>query len=79
MFKCKSCGSTEFQLTIHPEYAGRVQVHTNEYDEVVVKADSKEFIADLMFINQYGVCKSCEAIKDWEYHFPKRLSPVGSN
>ena len=71
MFKCKDCGSTEFNLVIHPDYDGLVDVKTNEHHEVLVKAKNQEFIADLMFINQYGVCKDCGSIKNWEYHFPK--------
>ena len=69
MFKCKECGTTEFQLVINPEYEGRVALKTNEHDEVVVMAEGQEFIADLMFMNQFAVCSGCGAIKKWEYFF----------
>jgi hypothetical protein len=71
MFKCKECGSTEFQLVVHPDHQGMVDVHCNEFNEVVVTANNREFIADLMFMNQFAVCKDCGAIKNWEYFFPE--------
>jgi hypothetical protein len=71
MFKCKECHSTEFQLVVHPDYEGTVEISCNEFNEVLVKAGSREFIADLMFMNQFAVCKHCGAIKAWEYFFPE--------
>jgi len=75
MFKCKECNSTEFQLVIHPDYQGMVEVSCNEFNEVLVTANNQEFIADLMFMNQFAVCSNCGAIKSWEYFFH---SPVGT-
>lgn len=69
MFKCKECGSTEFKLVVQPGFNGQVEVSQNEFNEVVVTANQQEFIADLMFINQFAVCRQCEAIKCWEYFF----------
>lgn len=69
MFKCKECSSTEFQLVVHPDYEGMVQVNCNEHNEVVVTTNNQEFIADLMFMNQFAVCRDCGAIKSWEYFF----------
>lgn len=76
MFKCRECHSTEFQLVIHPDFDGLVEIHTNEHHEVVIKINNQEFIADLMFMNQFGVCQGCGAIKNWEYFFPERLQAV---
>lgn len=73
MFKCKECGSTEFKLVVQPGFKGQVDVSQNEFNEVVVVANGQEFIADLMFMNQFAVCRQCEAIKSWEYFF---RSPV---
>lgn len=70
MFKCKECSSTEFQLVVQPEYEGLVEISENEHREVVVRAGSQEFIADLMFMNQFAVCRNCGSIKSWEYFFP---------
>lgn len=72
MFKCKECGSTEFQLMLQPGFEGLVKISCNEFDEVVVNTGSQEFVADLMFMNQFGVCRDCGAIKNWEYYFPER-------
>jgi len=69
MFKCKECGSTEFKLVVQPGFNGQVDVSHNEFNEVVVTAQGQEFIADLMFMNQFAVCRQCEAIKSWEYFF----------
>ena len=75
MFKCKECESTEFHLVLNPSFKGDVDVSTNEHDEVVVKAGAgdsqQEFIADLLFMNQFAVCSDCGAIKQWDYFFPK--------
>ncbi len=69
MFKCKECGSTEFNLVVQPGFKGTVDVSHNEHNEVVVTANQQEFIADLMFMNQFAVCRQCESIKRWEYFF----------
>lgn len=74
MFKCRECGSTEFNLVINPDYDGMVEVKVNEHEEVVVLAGSQEFIADLMFMNQFAVCNDCGGIKKWQYFFPNRLT-----
>lgn len=71
MFKCRQCGSTQFKLMLQPSFEGQVDISTNENHEVVVQVNGKEFIADLLFMNQFAICRECEAIKSWEYHFPK--------
>jgi len=74
MFKCKECGSTEFNLVVQPDFTGQVEVDHNEFNEVVITANEQIFIADLMFMNQFAVCRQCEAIKSWEYFFHKPVS-----
>lgn len=69
MFKCRSCQSTEFQLVVQKNYQGTVEVGSNEFNEVVVKANGQEFVADLMFMNRFAVCKGCDGIKNWDYFF----------
>ena len=69
MFKCKSCGSSEFNLMLHPSYQGTVEITKNEHDEVLIVTAQQEFIADLMFMNQFAVC-TCGEIKQWDYFFP---------
>ncbi len=76
MFKCKTCDSTEFQLVVQPQYQGSVQVGCNEFNEVVVTVNNQEFVADLMFMNQFAVCQNCGAIKCWEYFFPGNREAV---
>ena len=75
MFKCRECESTEFHLVLNPSFKGQVEVTTNDHDEVLVRAGAgesrQEFIADLMFMNQFAVCSGCGAIKQWMYFFPK--------
>ncbi len=71
MFRCKDCESTEFHLVLNPAFEGSVEVTTNPHDEVLVRANGQEFIADLMFMNQFAVCSNCGAIKQWAYFFPK--------
>ena len=71
MFKCKECSSTEFQLVVHQGFNGQVEIKANEFDEVVIVVNNQEFIADLMFMNQFAVCDGCGGIKQWEYFFPE--------
>jgi hypothetical protein len=56
---------------LQPSFQGKVAVETNDNQDVVIRVNGKEFIADLMFMNQFAVCADCEAIKSWEYYFPK--------
>ncbi len=76
MFKCNACGSTEFKLMLQPSFQGKVDIYNNENSDVVVKVNDKEFVADLMFMNQFAVCADCEAIKSWSYFFPKENEPA---
>lgn len=69
MFKCRACGAHEFQLMLNPSYQGSVEITANEHDEVVIQANNREFIADLMFMNRFAMCH-CGAIQQWEYYFP---------
>ena len=49
MFRCTDCQSTEFQLMLQPGQQGKVEVRTNEHQELVLTVNKKEFIADLLF------------------------------
>jgi hypothetical protein len=70
VFKCKSCGSTEFNLALSPNFQGNVEIAQNEHEEVVITAGAHEFVADLMFMNQFAVC-TCGEIRQWDYFFKK--------
>jgi hypothetical protein len=72
MFKCKECGSTDFKLVVQPGYKGQINISHNDHNEVVVMTNQQEFVADLMFMNQFAVCRQCDGIKSWEYFFRKR-------
>ncbi len=72
MFKCQACGSTEFKLMVQPSFQGEIEISTNANDEVVIEANQKSFIADLLFMNQFALCKACEAIRSWVYYFPNQ-------
>lgn len=61
---------------VQKNFQGSVDVSTNEFNEVLVKAGGQEFIADLMFMNQFAVCKGCDAIKQWEYFFHEPVSAM---
>ncbi len=74
MFKCKQCQGTEFQLVLQANVQGQVTVSANPFNEVVVTVGEREFIADLMFMNQFAVCKECGGIKCWAYFFREPLS-----
>ena len=76
MFRCKTCQSTTFQLVLHPSYEGTVKVSYNVYNEVVITTAQQEFIADLMFMNQFAVCDQCGAIKSWDYFFEETDKPL---
>jgi hypothetical protein len=54
---------------VSPNYKGTVEITKNEHDEVLILANNQEFIADLMFMNQFAVC-NCGEIRKWEYFFP---------
>lgn len=70
MFQCKRCHSNEFQLMLQQNYQGTVEVSCNDFNEVVITVNQQAFIADLMFMNQFAVCKGCGAFKCWDYFFP---------
>lgn len=76
MFKCKECDSSEFQLVVQPECEALVNIQCNEFGEVIVAVNGQEFIADLMFMNQFAVCRDCGGIKNWEYFFPETAAAV---
>lgn len=76
MFKCKDCDSTEFNLVMQPNYKGDIVVQTNEHQEVEVLVNGQVFTADLKFVNQFAVCKTCSGIRCWEYYFPKHSATV---
>ena len=73
MFLCKACGSGEFELMLHPDFAGSVDVQLNEHQDVLIVATvngaEQQFVADLMFMNQFALCKQCKATKQWQYHY----------
>jgi hypothetical protein len=70
MFQCTACQATEFQLMLQPGHKGTVEVRCNEFNEILVQVNSREFIADLLFMNQFAVCRQCGGIRTWQYHFP---------
>ncbi len=53
-----------------PSFKGQIEVDKNDHGDVVVRVNGKEFIADLLFMNQFAVCESCDAIQAWQYHYP---------
>lgn len=70
MFRCSHCGSPEFRLMLNPEFEGAVDIGVNEHQEVIIRSDEDEFIADLGFMNEFASCGDCEAVGDFEYYFP---------
>ncbi|MGE0201868.1 MAG: hypothetical protein AB7P76_13000 [Candidatus Melainabacteria bacterium] len=71
MFRCTECASTEFELTINPLHQGSVLVETNAHGDVMVSAKGQSFVADLPFMNRFGVCAHCGGIHCWEYFYPE--------
>jgi hypothetical protein len=71
MFRCTACQSNEFQLMLQPGHQGKVEVRCNEFNEILLLVNNREFIADLLFMNQFALCKACGGIRIWEYHFPE--------
>lgn len=63
---------------LQASFAGEVEISNNENQEVLIQVNGKEFIADLMFMNQFAVCASCDSIQCWEYHFPVKDAPSSS-
>lgn len=62
---------------LNPAFKGTVTVTTNEHDEVVIEARGRQFVADLLFMNQYALCK-CGAMRQWDYFFPQVKSEAAS-
>ncbi len=70
MFVCKNCKSTDkFELMFSPEYHGSKKFsHTyNPNNEIEITVDGYTFVPDLMFMNQFAVCKYCGQIYMWDY------------
>lgn len=61
---------------VQPGFTGEVSFTTNEHGDVIVHAGDREFVADLMFMNQFAVCSQCNAIKKWVYHFPEQVTTI---
>lgn len=57
---------------LQPEQRGKVEVRCNEFNEIMVVVNNREFVADLLFMNQFAVCKCCGGIRTWQYHFPQQ-------
>jgi hypothetical protein len=72
MFQCKKCSTTDFKLMLQPSFEGSVTVEHNDHDEVVIKVNEKDFIADLMFMNQFAFCTQCDSTGAWDYYFPRQ-------
>lgn len=70
MFQCTQCGATQFKLMLQPGFTGQVNIGENEHSEVVIHVSEKEFIADLLFMNQFALCQNCDATSAWAYYFP---------
>ncbi|MBX2860749.1 MAG: hypothetical protein KTR14_05915 [Vampirovibrio sp.] len=58
---------------VNPKLQIEVEVRKNEFDEILIATPNKEFVADLMFMNQFAVCAGCDAIHCWEYYFPNKV------
>jgi hypothetical protein len=73
MFKCGQCGSSEFQLVLQQGRTQEVpidlQITPDQDMRIVVGGQS--YLADLPFMNRYAVCRHCESIRKWRYHYPK--------
>lgn len=76
MFKCQGCGSTDFRLTVEEGCKASVEIEHNAFNEVLIKINNDEFIADLPFMNQFAVCQSCNNIKCWDYFFEEKGTTV---
>lgn len=76
MFQCKMCGSKAFQLMVRPEFQSNVVFQSNDKGEVLIQVNGQEFVADLLFMNQFAVCKDCDAIRCWEYDLPSAMNVV---
>lgn len=71
MFKCRSCQGTEFRLLLQPDFKGSVEVDQNAHGDVLIRVNGTEFVADLMFMNQFAVCAGCDTIGAWLYYYPQ--------
>lgn len=70
MFICKNCKSVDkFELMFSPEYKGSKSFkHVyNSKNEIEITVDGYTFVPDLMFMNQFAVCKYCGQIYMWDY------------
>jgi deoxycytidine triphosphate deaminase len=54
-----------------PGFKGEVEVAINAHQDIEIKVNGQSFIADLSFMNQFAVCKQCDATKRWAYHYPQ--------
>jgi hypothetical protein len=69
MFQCQACGGTDFELMVQPGLNAEVTVHTDEQHDVRISVNGQSFVADLPFMNQFGLCP-CGEIKRWAYYYP---------
>jgi hypothetical protein len=62
---------------LQPGFEGQVELDLNTEDEVLVRVNQQEFIADLLFMNQFAVCEDCDSTNSWAYYFPNKASETG--
>lgn len=55
---------------VNPKYQGAIDITVNEYGDVEITVNGKTFTADLMFMNQFALCKGCGEKRQWEYSYP---------
>ena len=70
MFICKNCKSVDkFELMFSPEYQGsKTFKHKyNSKNEIEITVDGYTFVPDLVFMNQFAVCKYCGQSYMWDY------------
>ncbi len=58
-----------------PGFSGHIEVETDHHQDVVIRVNGQEFLADLMFMNQFALCETCDSVGDWQYFYPKTEEP----
>jgi hypothetical protein len=66
-FRCKYCGSRQFEISLSSKGAGQVNISLNDNADVVIETPKRRFLADLGFMQQFARCGECLVHRCWEY------------
>jgi hypothetical protein len=78
MFQCRCCGHSTFTVETVPGLPHTVEILPGggQAGETLIRVGTYEFVADLMFLNEFATCAQCEATGEWTYQLTSSALPA---